>query len=67
MCPPRRPAQGAKLVAKGAGHEELHHDAGDVVFQVEYAPHPQFTVAENGIDLVYTERIKLVDALLGFS
>ena len=41
--------------------------SGDVVFQVSYAPHEKFTVDQNGIDLIYTERIKLVDALLGFS
>jgi hypothetical protein len=41
--------------------------AGDVVFTVSYLPHEKFTVDENGIDLIYIERIKLVDALLGFS
>jgi hypothetical protein len=37
------------------------------VFTVSYLPHEKFTVDENGIDLIYIERIKLVDALLGFS
>ena len=55
------------MVAKGEGNEQLHHVPGDVVFNVQYKPHPRFTVDENGIDLIYTDRIKLVDALLGFS
>lgn len=37
------------------------------MFTVSYLPHEKFTVDENGIDLIYIERIKLVDALLGFS
>ena len=55
------------MAAKGEGHEKLHHSPGDAVFNVQYITHPLFTVDENFIDLVYTDRIKLVDALLGFS
>ena len=54
--------------AKGEGNEKLHHSPGDAVFIVVYGPHKRFTVdPDNPVDLVYTERIKLVDALLGFS
>jgi hypothetical protein len=60
-----RVVQTTSLIMEGEGHQLLHHKDGSVVFVVQYAPHPRFQV--EGINLVYTDRIKLVDALLGFS
>lgn len=57
---------GAQLPISGAGDQQLHHKPGDVVFLIRHAPHKRFRVEQNGVDLVHTISVPLVDALLGF-
>jgi DnaJ-class molecular chaperone len=39
---------------------------GDIIITVEHKPHPLYTVASNGIDLVHVTTVSLVDAILGY-
>ncbi|GAA5916323.1 hypothetical protein JCM5296_007029 [Sporobolomyces johnsonii] len=53
---------GTKVRFAGAGHETAG-GSQDMVFVIEEKPHPTFK--RDGDDLVYTEKIPLVDALSG--
>lgn len=58
--------QGAQESLPGAGNQRSRHNDGDIVVQFEHLPHPLYTVASNGIDLMHTAYVPLVDAILGF-
>lgn len=52
---------GTKITFEREGNEDRTHEAGDVVFTVEQAPHASFT--RDGSALVFTAKLRLSEAL----
>ena len=57
--------KGTKITFPEKGNEQLGRPAADLAFVIDEKSHDRFT--RDGNDLVYTQKIPLVDALTGYT